>query len=166
MTALTRDLRPDDLPAVLAMNNEAVPAVNDLDEMSLAALVALSHRAVVVVDDSDEGMPLGFALALLPGAPYDSENYRWFSNRSTSFLYVDRIVVADGARGRRLGQVLYDDLFDAARASNSAEVFCEVNLEPPNPGSLVFHTRLGFEQLGSQATKGGRVVVSLLSRPV
>ena len=43
---------------------------------------------------------------------------------------------------------------------------CEVNLEPPNPESLAFHDRLGFGRVGEQATKGGSVVVALLSRDV
>ncbi|MDF2442226.1 MAG: uncharacterized protein JWR01_429 [Subtercola sp.] len=151
---------------LLAMNNAAVPAVNRLDEEDLALLVALAHRAVVVADDADPDSAVGFALALLPGSAYASENYRWFSARSTGFLYVDRIVVGGGARGRGLGRVLYDDLFAVARAAGCAEVFCEVNLEPPNPGSLLFHGRLGFEQLGTLRTKGGSVVVSLLGRSV
>ncbi|RFA15965.1 hypothetical protein B7R22_04980 [Subtercola boreus] len=166
MTALTRAVRTDDLPVLLAMNNDAVPAVNHLDEEGLEALVALSHRAVAVADDADPATPVGFALALLTGAAYESENYRWFEARSRSFLYVDRIVVGGRARGQGLGQVLYDDLFAVARAAGCAEMFCEVNIEPPNPGSLVFHSRLGFKQLDTQQTKGGSVVVSLLGRAV
>ncbi|RFA14950.1 hypothetical protein B7R21_05870 [Subtercola boreus] len=159
-------MRTDDLPALLAMNNDAVPAVNHLDEEGLGKLVALSHRAVAVVHEGDPATPVGFALAMLPGAAYASENYRWFEARSGSFLYVDRIVVGGRARGQGLGRVLYDDLFAVARAARCAEMFCEVNLEPPNPGSLVFHSRLGFEQLDTQQTKGGSVVVSLLGRAV
>jgi predicted GNAT superfamily acetyltransferase len=55
---------------------------------------------------------------------------------------------------------------DAARAAGRAEVTCEVNLDPPNPGSEAFHARLGFKQVGVQSTKGGAVTVSLLAAPV
>ncbi|PPF77928.1 GNAT family N-acetyltransferase [Subtercola sp. Z020] len=167
MTVRTRDIRPDDLPALLALNNAAVPAVNALDAEALAAIVAQSRVAIVVEADADDAAdPLGFVLALAPGADYDSENYRWFQARSADFLYVDRIVIGAGWRSRGLGPVLYEVVLQVARADARAEVFCEVNLEPPNPGSLAFHRRLGFEEVGRQSTKGGSVVVSLLALSV
>jgi hypothetical protein len=122
MTFSIRSLVPDDLPRLLALNNAAVPAVNELDAPALAALAERSHLAVAVV--------------------------------------------ADGFRGQGLGQVLYDAIFGAARQELLAEVLCEVNLEPPNPGSLAFHDRLGFTEVGQLSTKGDTVVVSLLAASV
>ncbi|TFD68373.1 GNAT family N-acetyltransferase [Cryobacterium gelidum] len=166
MTFSIRSLVPDDLPRLLALNNAAVPAVNELDAPALAALAEHSHLAVAVVADGAADVALGFAILFVAGADYESENYRWFSGRSTDFLYVDRIVVADGSRGQGLGQVLYDAIFGAARRELLAEVLCEVNLEPPNPGSLAFHDRLGFTEVGQLSTKGDTVVVSLLAASV
>ena len=166
MTFSIRSLVPDDLPRLLALNNAAVPAVNELDANALAALVEHSNLAVAVVDDALTDIAIGFAIMFMAGAAYESENYRWFSARSTDFLYVDRIVVADGYRGQGLGQVLYDAIFGAARRLKLTEVFCEVNLEPPNPGSLAFHDRLGFAPVGQLSTKGDTVVVSLLAASV
>ena len=166
MTFSIRSLVPDDLPRLLALNNAAVPAVNKLDAPALAALAEHSHLAVAVVADDAPDVALGFAILFVAGADYESENYRWFSGRSTDFLYVDRIVVADGFRGQGLGQVLYDAIFGAARRELLAEVLCEVNLEPPNPGSLAFHDRLGFTEVGQLSTKGDTVVVSLLAASV
>ena len=166
MTYSTRSLIPADLTLLLALNNAAVPAVNELDAPALAALVEHSHLAVAVVRSDAPDLALGFAILFVAGADYESENYRWFSARSTDFLYVDRIVVADGHRGQGLGQVLYDAIFGAARRLNLAEVLCEVNLEPPNPGSLAFHDRLGFTEVGQLSTKGDTVVVSLLAASV
>ena len=166
MTFSIRSLEPDDLPRLLALNNAAVPAVNELDANALAALVEHSNLAVTVVDDAATDIAIGFAVMFVAGAAYESENYRWFSARSTDFLYVDRIVVADGYRGQGLGQVLYDAIFGAARRLKLTEVFCEVNLEPPNPGSLAFHDRLGFAPVGQLSTKGDTVVVSLLAASV
>jgi predicted GNAT superfamily acetyltransferase len=165
VTLTTRPVHPDDLPQLLALNNLAVPAVNELDEAALRAILAVAHASIAVVDDTKRGEVLGFALTLAPGADYQSENYRWFSACSSDFLYVDRIVVAESARGGGIGGLLYAAIFDEARAVGAAEVFCEVNLEPPNPGSLRFHGRLGFSEVGQQATKGGEVVVSLLAAP-
>jgi predicted GNAT superfamily acetyltransferase len=75
-------------------------------------------------------------------------------------------VVAPHAHGRGLGRLLYDAVVDRARALGLGEVTCEVNLEPPNPGSLAFHRRLGFAQVGEQVTTGGSVRVALLARGV
>ena len=38
-----------------------------------------------------------------PGLDYASENYRWFSARSSDFLYIDRIVLAPRVQGLGLG---------------------------------------------------------------
>jgi hypothetical protein len=166
VTYSIRSLVPADLPLTLAINNFAVPAVNELNASEFEALVKNSHSAIGAVPDKAPHLAMGFAILFVAGAEYESENYRWFSQRSSDFLYVDRIVVADGYRGEGLGQVLYDSIFAEARRLELTEVLCEVNLEPPNPGSLAFHDRLGFVEVGQQSTKGDSVVVSLLAASV
>ncbi|UFS60952.1 GNAT family N-acetyltransferase [Subtercola endophyticus] len=166
MTLHVRATRSDDVAQLLALNNLAVPAVNKLDEPALRAILAEVRFGFTVVDDAEPAGVLGFALTLVSGADYHSENYRWFESRSSDFLYVDRIVVAEGARDAGVGQMLYTTIFDSARSEGVSEVFCEVNLSPPNPGSLRFHHRLGFVEVGQQATKGGAFVVSLLAAPL
>lgn len=165
MTVTTRDIDPTELPTLLAMNNAAIPAVNLLDSDSLLDLVSLAHAAVVVVDDDDPARPLGLVVTLTVSNDYE-RNYRWFVERGGDFLYVDRIVIAEGVRGQGLGQILYERVFAEAELVSLTEVTCEVNLDPPNPGSLAFHDRLGFVQIGEQVTKGGAVRVALLSAPV
>ena len=49
---------------------------------------------LALVAPDDGGAPLGFLLAVAPGADYASENYRWFSRAPPGSLYVDRVVVA------------------------------------------------------------------------
>ena len=39
---------------------------------------------------------------------------------------------------------------------------CEVNIRPPNPSSLDFHRRLGFEQVGSLASDSDDKEVAML----
>jgi predicted GNAT superfamily acetyltransferase len=161
-----RPVRDTDTAQLLELNSAAVPAVNDLATDELAAILAAGHSAIAVVADAEPNTVLGFAILFAAGADYDSENYRWFSARDARFLYLDRIVVAPDHRGRGLGALLYSAVFDAARAVCADVVFCEVNLQPPNPESLAFHDRLGFTEIGQQSTKNDTVVVSLLSAEV
>ncbi|WP_298459743.1 GNAT family N-acetyltransferase [uncultured Cellulomonas sp.] len=163
-TAAPRPITPGDLEALAELNDAAVPAVNTLGVAGLAAHVPRCEVAITVPDD--DGAPLAFLLALAPDADYDSENYRWFATHRPGSLYVDRIVVAPHAHGRGLGRLMYAAVLDRAHRLGLGEVTCEVNLEPPNPGSLAFHGRLGFAQVGEQVTKGGEVRVALLARTV
>jgi len=161
--ALVRPLTPTDVPALVAINDDAHPAVPITSAQEFEALVAHADLALVAERDGEQ---VGFLLALRPGRDYESENYRFFSARSNDFLYVDRIVLAPAARGAGLGRELYGRVFDAARAAGASEVTCEVNVEPPNPESLAFHAALGFTEVARQSTKGGAVVVALLAAPV
>ncbi len=81
-------------------------------------------------------------------ADYHSLNFKWFQARRPRFVYVDRIVVADRRRGHGLAARLYRDLFARAQAAGHGRVVCEVNLDPPNPGSDAFHRKMGFEDVG------------------
>lgn len=158
-----RPLTVADADALVALNDAAAPAVPVTEAAQLARLIGLSGLALGLERD---GTLVGFVIAMTPGAAYESENYAYFEARGVDHLYVDRIVIAESERGRGLGVVLYDAVFAAARAHGRREVTCEVNLDPPNPGSLAFHERLGFRPVGTQATKGGSVTVSLLAAPV
>src|SRR5690554_5618851 len=111
-----RDLTAADLSQLVELNNAAVPAVPTtlIDEMG--ELLAISDIAVGAIDEADAGTLHGFLIGMRPGSAYESENYRFFSGRGPDFLYVDRIVVAEEARGRQIGQLLYAHVFDLARA--------------------------------------------------
>ena len=163
---LLRPYRDADLPTLVDVNDEAYPAVPITPAAELAELIAMSTVNVVVEAD---GLPAGFVLGMPPGIDYASENYVFFSARARElgrdFVYVDRIVLAPALRSRGLGPQLYAAVFDEARRVGAAEVLCEVNVEPPNPGSLAFHTRLGFVEVGRQQTHGGENVVALLAAP-
>lgn len=162
MPVVIRPFTVADLAAVVAINDGAHPAVPITPPDELAELIAMSRLALVV----DDGEPAGFVVALSPGLAYASENYGWFSARSGDFLYVDRIVLAPRRQGQGIGPRLYDAVEEAARADGASEITCEVNVRPANPGSLAFHARLGFVEVGRQETKGGSTEVALLARPV
>lgn len=148
-----------DLPAVLALNQSAVPHVGPLTLDNLRALIGQSCYARMAVVEHELA---GFMLALAPGQPYQSPNYRWFCERYEGFVYVDRIAVADAFHGRGIGKALYQDLERAA--GGAARLTCEVNLLPPNPGSIAFHHKLGFVEVGQQDIQVSRKRVSLLCK--
>ena len=148
----------DDYAAVHALNEAAVPAVNSVPVAALVEFAAFAD-AFEVAHAGDR--VAGFLVLLAPGASYQSPNYRWFQSRYPDFLYVDRVVVAEDSRGLGIGRAFYE-LARARAAARGAPLTCEVNLEPPNPGSLAFHERMGFRQVGTQRTDGGRKEVSLM----
>lgn len=159
-TVQVRPVGPADLPCLLRMNNTAVPAVNALTLSDLEGLVADALVCLVAVRD---GQPAGFLLCLAEGTSYDSRNYLWMSARYPRFVYTDRICVDAACRGLRIGETLYQHLFELPETDRRPFV-CEVNERPPNPGSLRFHTRLGFTEVG-RADRGDKAVV-FLERPV
>lgn len=159
------ELRPatdHDFDAILALNTAAVPHVNLIDRTELAMLASQAfHFSVAHVGET----LAGFLLSLAPGADYRSPNYRWFSARYERFVYVDRIVVADHRHGLGVGRRLYAGL-EHAMQGFAPSLTCEVNLAPANPGSLAFHGRLGFAEVGQQVTDGGAKRVSLMHKAV
>jgi predicted GNAT superfamily acetyltransferase len=158
-----RDVTPADFPALVAMNRAAMPAVSEasLEDMAWFAGVSVYFKVAAEADALH-----GFLIALTPDVQgYPSDNFRWFQAHYDDFVYVDRIVVAGAARGRGLGQRFYEDLERFARG-RATRITCEVNTRPRNDGSLRFHARLGFHEVGTQDTEGGKKTVSLLSKPV
>ena len=159
------NLRPatdDDFDAILTLNAAAVPHVNLIDHAELTTLARQAfHFSVATAGDRIAG----FLLSLPPGADYPSLNYQWFTQRYAQFVYVDRIVVADDHHGSGIGGRLYAGLEKAMRGF-APSLTCEVNLLPANPGSLAFHDRLGFAEVGQQETEGGAKRVSLMHKAI
>lgn len=156
-----RDLTPLDLADMLALNNDATPAVPETNAAEMTELLAASSFGIAAVNGDEF---LGFVLGFEPGNNYKSPNYQYFESRGTDHLYVDRIVVAKEARGMRVGQTLYNRVVALAVEQGRHEVTCEVNVEPPNPESLAFHSRLGFSEVDRQ--DNGYATVSLMARPL
>ena len=153
-----RDVVDADFEAIVALNDGEVQQTSPMDVNRLRFLVALSSYCKVV---AVENQVVAFLIALREGAPYENDNYRWFSDRLSTFVYVDRIVVDAGFSGRGLGKKLYGDLFEFARSQRVAMVTCEYNIEPPNPASQIFHDKFGFRQLGTHWVAHGTKRVSL-----
>jgi uncharacterized protein len=155
-----RALTEADVLQVLALNEADVEMLAPMDELRLRHLHDLAHQFAVIDVDGAFG---GFVVTFAPGADYDSENYRWFSERyGDGFLYLDRVVVAPSMRRRGVGGAVYD-LVEAV-ASAYGHLALEVNLVPRNEPSLAFHAARGFVEVGrlGDATH----LVSLQTKPL
>ena len=148
-----RRATPEDLDRLLELNNEAVPAVNELTADELSWFLEVAHLFLVAEDPGS-----GEVAALLvgldgPGLAYQSLNYAFFCEqarrRQDRFLYVDRVVVHPSAWGRGLARAMYRVLTESA--DDHAYLCAEVNTVPRNDRSLGFHERYGFEVVGEQS---------------
>ena len=156
-----RPMTDADVPAVLQLNADHVELLAPMDGERLALLRGWASRADVIQCD---GETAGFVLVFGPGTDYDSENYRWFTERfDDRFDYLDRIVIDDRFRRRGLASAVYDEIEAAAVARG--RLVLEVNVDPPNEPSLAFHRRRGFEEVGRLGPTGHRVSLMVRSSP-
>jgi len=162
MRILVADVTPPSplADALLALNNAHAQELSWLTPERLLHLTgqAICARRVGEVD--------AFLLAFDQSADYDSPNFLWFRERYARFVYVDRIVVAESARGRSLARLLYHELFAKAARTGHFNVVCEVNSNPPNPASDALHHALGFSEVGGASIHDGRKTVRYLLRCV
>jgi uncharacterized protein len=162
-----RPIHPDQLwhahglgAGLLDLNNTHAQALSWLEPQQLTHMVRNAFLAQAI------GRAEAFLLAFDQGADYDSPNFLWFRSRYPRFVYIDRIVVAEAARGRGLARRLYASLFEQAAAAGHHCVVCEVNAEPANPVSDAFHQTMGFVKVGSGVIHQGAKTVTYLSRAV
>ncbi|HEY4809542.1 MAG TPA: GNAT family N-acetyltransferase [Solirubrobacteraceae bacterium] len=155
---LLREPTRADWPRLLELNQASVNELSALDQARLELVLALAHHSLVVESD---GEVVGFAIAMAPGVPYDSDNYRWFSKSFEEFLYLDRVAVAEAMRRRGIGDQLYGAMESAAQTFG--RMVCEVNLVPRNEASLAFHASRGYREIG-RLEHNPEKVVALMSK--
>lgn len=160
MSIAIRDVGEHDLDSVLALNNSAGQTILPLDAERVRFFMReADYFRVAEVD----GQMAGFLIALRPGSPYRSSNYRWFCEHYDDFLYIDRIVVAGSRRGAGLGRVFYADVTSYAEVRVPI-LACEVFLEPRNDAALLFHGTYGFREVGQHQMEEAGLQVSLLMK--
>ena len=158
MNLVFRPYTPADADAVLRLNAANEPEVGPLDAASLGRLAGQSPFFPVA--EGPAGV-IGYLLALGEGADYGSLNYGWFAARLRSYLYIDRVAFAPEFRGVGAGREVYGRAEAFAASAGLLWLACEVNLDPPNPASLMFHDRLGFAEVGRQWAGGKQVSMRL-----
>ena len=157
---VVRGIEIADLPRVFEINNANTPGVSELTFTELETDLENSLHALAI--DNEWGEVCAFCITFDPGAPDAGDNHRWFAERYKSFVYLDRIAIDSNHQNRGLGALLYQSV--EQHMQNSAEhslLCCEVNLEPPNPGSLRFHQRIGFAEVGQRGDGKAYQVVLL-----
>lgn len=147
-------------PGLLALNNHFARELSYLSPEKAAHLVRDAFMACRI------GETDALLLAFDQDAAYENPNFDWFRSRFDRFVYIDRVVVSPAMRGRGLAQALYRALFRRAAVRGHAQIVCEINLEPPNPGSDAFHAALGFEQIGLAILPAAGKTVRYFSRRI
>ena len=137
-------LSTSDIDAMWAINEQGLPGTGQVSREEIGKLLELSSLSAGAFDS---GELLGFVICLPPKTAYGSLNYAWFNEHYASFLYVDRIAVSEEHRNKGVGSALYNHVVSYSK-QHGLPVAAEVNREPPNPGSMRFHQRFGFEEVG------------------
>jgi predicted GNAT superfamily acetyltransferase len=159
---LVRNIEITDVARVLEINNANTPGVSELTLSELETDIKNCLHALAI--DNEHGEVCAFCITFAPDAPDAGANHRWFADRFESFVYLDRIAIDPTYQNLGLGVLLYQSveqqMIDSAQHSL---LCCEVNLEPPNPGSLRFHHRIGFTEVGQHSPQQD-YLVSMLSK--
>ena len=160
---IVRNIIGTDVTRALQINNANKPGVSELTLSELETDIKNCLHALAI--DNEHGEVCAFCITFAPDAPDAGANHQWFAERYKSFVYLDRIAIDSNYQNRGLGALLYQTV--EQRMLDSAEhslLCCEVNIEPPNPGSLRFHKRIGFSEYGMESTAPGYVVTYLQKR--
>lgn len=157
------DIAPEHYTDILTINQDNVEMLSALDERGLRDLLAMASLTRAVVAG---GRTVAFMIALREHKAYQSVNYRWFCERLPHFLYIDRIAVAQNCRGQGLASRLYAEAAAWAHRSGVDVLAAEINVEPENRPSLLFHRRQGFAEIGRQVIDGGKKTVSMQTCPL
>ncbi len=150
-----RSADPTDIPGIVDINTAGRPGVSPLTLETTAATLAAAPYVVVAELD---GRVAGYMIGYTAGDVCEGDEFAWFQARMPPFLYIDQIAVAPQARRMRVGARLYAHAAAHARALAIPALVCDINLDPPNPTSLRFHVRLGFQEVGVITTHDGRTV--------
>lgn len=155
---ILRDVRANDLVAVMGLNNTAGTSILPMDG---AQLERFYHEADYFRVAEVDGHLAGFLIAVGDSTPHASSNFQWFHQRCERFIYIDRVVIGDLHRGHGLGRLFYSDVQSYAEV-RSPNLACEVFLEPRDDVSLLFHGVFGFHEIGQHVMPESGRRVSLL----
>jgi predicted GNAT superfamily acetyltransferase len=141
----SRPLLQQDALAVWEINEEGLPGTGKVTVEEISYLIEISNISIGIFDQDEL---VGFVICLSPNVDYGSLNYAWFNEKYDDFIYVDRIAVSINHRGLGIGSSIYQELFKISKQKR-IPIAAEVNSVPPNPGSMRFHRRFKFLEVGT-----------------
>ena len=146
LISLKKPLEEDQVNGMHSLNQENIPEVGDVSDLvDFQLLLDFSEHILCF---KDKGVVIGFVLCMREGQSYQSENYKYLTSRFSNFLYIDRIAIKKEYRRRGLGEKIYLELVSIAEKLG-LDILCEVNTRPRNDASLLFHEKMGFEEIGT-----------------
>jgi predicted GNAT superfamily acetyltransferase len=151
-------LNPSEINSLFELNQSEVPHVGSV---TLPRLQHLAQHAIQLPIERADGVIAGFVILFDQDTEYDSENFLWFRDRYERFAYVDRVVVGQAFRRQGIANRLYTECIEFCRASAFPILTLEINIQPPNPTSLSFHQKMGFQEVGTLQTLGSDKSVSM-----
>ena len=144
-----RHVEERDLDDILRINEQEAKWVGSRERSFFKKYLGLPFFQVV----EEAGKIVGFVLAMREDTDYDSKNFLWFKERVDKFLYVDRLVIDVGERGKGLGSELYKKII----AESGVSITAEITIIPMNRRSIGFHERFGFQGMGEFSADGEKV---------
>jgi len=144
---MIRQYKECDEAEILHLNKESVHFLSPMDSSRFSQLKKLCSLLIVA---ENSGAVNGFLMGFTTGTHYDSPNYQWFLRNIKDFLYIDRVVVSKKVRGFGIGSLLYSEAKKWANSNSLSTMAAEINIQPPNEPSLLFHKKWGFKELETQ----------------
>lgn len=158
--SLTKPPSEKEIQEMHCINQENIPEVGDVSKIE--DFKALVHWSEHIFVHKSEEIIKAFVLSMREGNSYHSENYKYVSKLFPRFLYVDRIAVQEKFRRKGIAEKIYSKVISTGK-DNNLDILCEVNTRPSNEPSLVFHEKMGFEEVGTNDFEKNSVVY--LRRP-
>ena len=140
----------DFLEKIHRLNQENTPEVGSLTSIDhLEKLIKYSSNQFYVKQQSEI---IGFIICFREKSLYDSPNYKFFSEKESQFLYIDRIAIKEKFRRQGIGKRFYTHIEKIAHMEK-IPLCCEVNTFPENLISIKFHIDFGFSKVGDKKYK-------------
>ena len=162
MPSRIRPYEAADKATIVRLNTAVEELTNPMDEAHFGNLSDMCAHIIVA---EENGQVVAFLMAFTDNTAYASPNYQWFCHRLKNFCYIGRIVVDSARRNSGIGKMLYANITQWANQENLHWLAVDINIAPPNPGSLLFHQRHNFMEVGRQ-TFGKQKTVSLQLCPI
>lgn len=131
-----------DLPRILELNNKESKWVGEKEIDFFQKYIDIPIFDVFEANDRI----VGFLMAMDQNTDYDSMNFLWFKNKFNKFYYIDRVIVDVSMRGKGIASLLYKELIDT---KGVIPLVAEVSINPSNEGSVIFHNKIGFKEVGT-----------------